>query len=222
MKTESGEAEEYTVSFQNLLPSTNYVFRVIAYNVNGISYPAEATEEVLSLYTIYCFRPVSDSTHVVTYPLFIDRDLSCSFQVVTPVNIMTLPLSSDRVLPYSPIATLPARVPNHDLHSSPQIVTPSKVYLSTGYLQSAPFYHQTWFMVTLAAVSIVLIIIVVAALCVKSKTYKYKREQPYFKTSSTSSECNQDYLRLFTVASTVRALYLTLQLWGEVKLGFCY
>ena len=55
-------------------------------------------------------------------------------------------------------------------------MTPSKVYLSTGYLQAAPFYHQTWFMVTLAAVSIVLIIIVVATLCVKSKTYKYKRE----------------------------------------------
>ncbi|KAF2352237.1 Immunoglobulin I-set [Trinorchestia longiramus] len=100
MKTESGEAEEYTISFQNLLPSTRYTFRVIAYNKFGISYPALAPDE---------------------------------------------------------------------------IVTPSKVYLETGYLQAAPFYHQTWFMVTLAAVSIVLIIIVIATLCVKSKTYKYKR-----------------------------------------------
>ena len=46
MKTESGEAEEYTISYQNLLPSTRYVFRVVAYNVYGISYPAEGGEEV--------------------------------------------------------------------------------------------------------------------------------------------------------------------------------
>ncbi|KAG7176448.1 sidekick-like 1 [Homarus americanus] len=56
------------------------------------------------------------------------------------------------------------------------IVTPSKRFLEYGYLQQRPFYHQTWFMVTLAAISIVLIIIVIAALCVKSKTYKYKQE----------------------------------------------
>ncbi|XP_064109452.1 protein sidekick-like isoform X2 [Macrobrachium nipponense] len=100
MKTETGEIEEYTVSYQNLLPSTQYEFRLIAYNQYGISYPAVANEK---------------------------------------------------------------------------IVTPSKRFLEYGYLQQRPFYHQTWFMVTLAAVSVVLIIIVIAALCVKSKTYKYKR-----------------------------------------------
>nr|XP_045601913.1 protein sidekick-like isoform X1 [Procambarus clarkii] len=100
MKTETGEVEEYTVSYQNLLPSTQYEFRLIAYNKYGISYPAVANEK---------------------------------------------------------------------------IVTPSKRFLEYGYLQQRPFYHQTWFMVTLAAISIVLIIIVIAALCVKSKTYKYKR-----------------------------------------------
>ncbi|KAK7082428.1 Protein sidekick-2, partial [Halocaridina rubra] len=99
MKTETGEIEEYTVSYQNLLPSTQYEFRLIAYNRYGISYPAVANEK---------------------------------------------------------------------------IVTPSKRFLEYGYLQQRPFYHQTWFMVTLAAVSVVLIIIVIAALCVKSKTYKYK------------------------------------------------
>lgn len=101
MKTETGEVEEYTVSYQNLLPSTQYEFRLITYNRYGISYPAVADEK---------------------------------------------------------------------------IVTPSKQFLEYGYLQQRPFYHQTWFMVTLAAISIVLIIIVIAALCVKSKTYKYKQE----------------------------------------------
>ena len=44
------------------------------------------------------------------------------------------------------------------------------------YLQLHPFYRQTWFMVTLAATSVVIIIMVIAILCVKSKSYKYKRE----------------------------------------------
>ena len=46
MKTETGEVEEYTVSFQNLLPTTRYEFRLIAYNTFGISYPALANEAV--------------------------------------------------------------------------------------------------------------------------------------------------------------------------------
>ncbi|CAL4132916.1 unnamed protein product, partial [Meganyctiphanes norvegica] len=100
MKTETGVVEEYTISYQNLLPSTRYQFRLIAYNQYGISYPAVTND---------------------------------------------------------------------------YIVTPNKMFLEYGYLQQRPFYHQTWFMVTLAAISIVLIIIVIAALCVKSKTYKYKR-----------------------------------------------
>ena len=55
-----------------------------------------------------------------------------------------------------------------------QIETPSKVYLEFGYLQTKPFYREVWFVVALAASSIVIIIMVVAILCVKSKTYKYK------------------------------------------------
>lgn len=46
MKTETGQVEEYTVSYQNLLPSTQYEFRLIAYNAYGISYPAVAAEKV--------------------------------------------------------------------------------------------------------------------------------------------------------------------------------
>lgn len=46
MKTETGQVEEYTVSYQNLLPSTQYEFRLIAYNTYGISYPAVANEKV--------------------------------------------------------------------------------------------------------------------------------------------------------------------------------
>lgn len=46
MKTETGEVEEYTVSYQNLLPSTQYEFRLVTYNEYGISYPAVADEKV--------------------------------------------------------------------------------------------------------------------------------------------------------------------------------
>lgn len=92
---------DFTVSYQNLLPSTAYTFRVIAYNRYGISCPIVANDVVL---------------------------------------------------------------------------TPSKFYLEYGYLQHKPFYRQTWFMVSLAASSIVVIIMVVAVLCVKSKSYRYKRE----------------------------------------------
>ncbi|XP_045518694.1 protein sidekick isoform X1 [Pieris brassicae] len=99
-RTSNGMLEEFTISYQSLLPSTAYSFRVIAYNMYGISNP--------------------------TY--------------------------SDKV-----------------------IVTPSKLYLEYGYLQYRPFYRRTWFMVALAAASIIIIIMVIAILCVKSKSYKYKR-----------------------------------------------
>lgn len=92
---------EFTVSYQTLLPSTVYSFRVIAYNTYGISYP------------VYSENP---------------------------------------------------------------ILTPSKLYLEYGYLQHKPFYRQQWFMVSLAAASIIIIIMIVAVLCVKSKSYKYKRK----------------------------------------------
>ena len=59
---------------------------------------------------------------------------------------------------------------------SAQVETPSKVYLEYGYLRNRPFYRETWFVVALAAASIVIIIMLVAILCVKSKTYKYKGE----------------------------------------------
>lgn len=100
-RTTSGPLEEFTVSYQSLLPSTAYTFRVISYNKYGISCPV---------------------------------------------------VSKDAVL------------------------TPSKLYLEYGYLQHKPFYRQTWFMVALAATSIVIIIMVIAVLCVKSKSYRYKRK----------------------------------------------
>ena len=55
-------------------------------------------------------------------------------------------------------------------------MTPSKLYLEYSYPHQKPFYHQTWFLVTLAAGSVVIITLLVAVLCVKSKSYKYKRE----------------------------------------------
>uniref|UniRef100_T1GWF0 Fibronectin type-III domain-containing protein n=1 Tax=Megaselia scalaris TaxID=36166 RepID=T1GWF0_MEGSC len=98
-RTTTGPMQEFTVSFQSLLPSTSYSFRVISYNKYGISYP---------------------------------------------------------------------------VYSKDSILTPSKLYLEYGYLQHKPFYRQTWFMVSLAATSIVIIITIIAVLCVKSKSYKYK------------------------------------------------
>ncbi|XP_033229948.1 protein sidekick isoform X4 [Belonocnema kinseyi] len=101
VRSNSGPLTEYTVSYQNLLPSTSYLFRVITYNRYGISYPA---------------------------------------------------------------------------YSSETILTPSKLYLEYAYLQHRPFYRQTWFMVSLAAGSVIIIVMVIAVLCVKSKSYKYKQE----------------------------------------------
>ncbi|XP_067641974.1 protein sidekick isoform X2 [Eurosta solidaginis] len=100
-QTNSGTIQDFTVSYQILLPSTAYTFRVIAYNRYGISFPA---------------------------------------------------------------------------YSKDSILTPSKLHLEYGYLQQKPFYRQTWFMVSLAATSIVIIIMVISVLCVKSKSYKYKQE----------------------------------------------
>lgn len=100
-RTSSGPLQEFTVSFQSLLPSTAYTFRVISYNKYGISYP---------------------------------------------------------------------------VYSKDAVLTPSKLYLEYGYLQHKPFYRRTWFMVALAATSIVIIIMVIAVLCVKSKSYRYKRK----------------------------------------------
>ena len=57
-------------------------------------------------------------------------------------------------------------------------MTPSKLYLEYSYPHQKPFYHQTWFLVTLAAGSVVIITLLVAVLCVKSKSYKYKRKNP--------------------------------------------
>ena len=54
------------------------------------------------------------------------------------------------------------------------------MYLEFGYLQTKPFYREVWFVVALAAASIVIIIMVVAILCVKSKTYKYEGKKKIF------------------------------------------
>ena len=43
--------QEYTISYQNLAPTSSYKFRVIAYNDFSISYPAESDDEVRNLIT---------------------------------------------------------------------------------------------------------------------------------------------------------------------------
>ncbi|CAH1971961.1 unnamed protein product [Acanthoscelides obtectus] len=52
-KTTNGPLQEFTVSYQSLLPSTSYKFRVIPYNKFGISYPAYADESVLTPSKLY-------------------------------------------------------------------------------------------------------------------------------------------------------------------------
>lgn len=52
-QTSNGPLEEFTVSYQNLLPSTSYTFRLIAYNKYGISYPAYSDDAVLTPSKLY-------------------------------------------------------------------------------------------------------------------------------------------------------------------------
>jgi len=63
---------------------------------------------------------------------------------------------------------------SYPCNSEETIETPSKVYLEYGYLRNPPFHRQTWFVVTVAAASVVFIIMLVAILYVKGKTEKYK------------------------------------------------
>ncbi|XP_012274978.1 protein sidekick isoform X2 [Orussus abietinus] len=53
VRTSNGPLVEYTVSYQNLLPSTSYLFRVISYNRYGISYPAYSTDTILTPSKLY-------------------------------------------------------------------------------------------------------------------------------------------------------------------------
>ncbi|XP_066157107.1 protein sidekick isoform X3 [Euwallacea fornicatus] len=136
-KTNNGPLQDFTISYQSLLPSTAYIFRVIPYNKFGISFPA------------------------------VWRD---------------------------------------------HILTPSKLYMEYGYLQNSPFYRQTWFMVSLAATSIIIIITIIAVLCVKSKSYKYKQEaQKTLEESMAMSMVDQqelamDYYRSKSTNGTITAM----------------
>lgn len=52
-KTNNGHLQDFTISYQSLLPSTSYNFRVIPYNRFGISYPAYSEEAVLTPSKLY-------------------------------------------------------------------------------------------------------------------------------------------------------------------------
>jgi len=45
-KSNSGPLDEFSVSYQSLLPSTSYLFRIVAHNEFGISYPAYSDDVV--------------------------------------------------------------------------------------------------------------------------------------------------------------------------------
>ena len=46
MRTSGGAVQDYTISYQHLVPLTTYYFRVIAYNEFGISIPCASEETV--------------------------------------------------------------------------------------------------------------------------------------------------------------------------------
>jgi hypothetical protein len=52
-RTNSGPLQEFSVSFQSLLPSTAYNFRVISFNRYGISYPAYSDVTILTPSKLY-------------------------------------------------------------------------------------------------------------------------------------------------------------------------
>ncbi|XP_050437025.1 protein sidekick isoform X2 [Adelges cooleyi] len=52
-KSNNGPLDEFSVSFQSLLPSTSYLFRIVAYNEHGISYPAYSEDVVLTPSKLY-------------------------------------------------------------------------------------------------------------------------------------------------------------------------
>ncbi|XP_030753162.1 protein sidekick isoform X1 [Sitophilus oryzae] len=58
-KSDNGPLQEFTISYQSLLPSTVYIFRVIPYNKFGISCPAVSQESIITpskLYMEYGYR----------------------------------------------------------------------------------------------------------------------------------------------------------------------
>lgn len=57
IRTNGGAVQDYTISYQNLKPSTTYYFRVIAYNEFGISEPCTNDETVR-------FTVISDSGEI--------------------------------------------------------------------------------------------------------------------------------------------------------------
>ncbi|XP_026815472.1 protein sidekick isoform X3 [Rhopalosiphum maidis] len=52
-KSNSGPLDEFSVSYQSLLPSTSYLFRIVAHNEFGISYPAYSDDVVLTPSKLY-------------------------------------------------------------------------------------------------------------------------------------------------------------------------
>lgn len=58
VRTTNGPLEEYLVSYQSLLPSTIYSFRVIVYNKYGISYPVTSDDVVRIRFLIQNFNSI--------------------------------------------------------------------------------------------------------------------------------------------------------------------
>lgn len=52
-RSTAGSMQEFTVSYQTLLPSTVYSFRVISYNSFGISYPVYSKDPILTPSKLY-------------------------------------------------------------------------------------------------------------------------------------------------------------------------
>lgn len=53
VKTTNGPIQDFTISYQTLLPSMQYKFRVSAYNKYGISYPTYSKESIITPSKLY-------------------------------------------------------------------------------------------------------------------------------------------------------------------------
>ncbi|XP_027197018.2 sidekick cell adhesion molecule [Dermatophagoides pteronyssinus] len=77
-----------------------------------------------------------------------------------------------RVMSFNRIGVSEPAYPNKLYGGQSIIMTPSHLELRA----RMPYYRETWFVILCACLSVIITIMVIAALCVRNKTYKYKKE----------------------------------------------
>lgn len=77
-----------------------------------------------------------------------------------------------RVMSFNRVGISEPAYPNKLYGGTTIVSTPSHLELRT----RMPYYRETWFVILCACLSVIITIMVIAALCVHNKTYKYKKE----------------------------------------------